>query len=307
MICLLAFIVFGILGIFSATYRKIAKEAFECVFKRITLQKCETGLDKRLKAQLTGKVMAKHAKLGGWLYKRFELLSWIFIILLFASLAYSLFAIFNFVAYGNCNGQQGGFCILDHAEGQSCSYLPSGSNSPGPIQYPTTDDDAFLGEENASITIIVFGCMSCPYTKRAVPIIDELIKKYPDVKIVFRDFPLDNHDNSMLAAQAAECAKLQDKYWPYWRLVFDNRNNLNSTSLKFLAGKAGMDTKTFIQCLDSNATQAEVLHDFDDGIKAEVKGTPTFFINDRILVGPEGVRDFDKLIKEARKENNATS
>lgn len=103
MICLLALIVFGILGIFSATHRKIAKEAFSCVFRRITLRKCETGLDKRLKSQLTGMFMRKAPRAASFVYKNFEIISWAFTILLVASLVFTGIGAVNLITYGSCD------------------------------------------------------------------------------------------------------------------------------------------------------------------------------------------------------------
>ena len=67
MICIIALVVFGTLGIFSATHRKIAREAFECVFKRINLKPCDSALDKKLKSQITGKLMRKKPKMKRYL------------------------------------------------------------------------------------------------------------------------------------------------------------------------------------------------------------------------------------------------
>jgi hypothetical protein len=105
MICIIALIVFGILAIFSASYRPLAAEAFDCVFRRLTFRKCSTGLDKRLKAKISGKFMKNHPKTGKFLYKRFEIISWILIIILVLSIAQSGVSIYNWTAYGNCNGE----------------------------------------------------------------------------------------------------------------------------------------------------------------------------------------------------------
>lgn len=107
-ICFIALIVFGILAIFSAKYRVIAKEAFECVFKRITLRKCTTGVDKRLKAQITGNLMRKNMRIGGFIYRHFEAISWFFTILLLASIFFSARGLYNYAVYGTCGD---GFCI----------------------------------------------------------------------------------------------------------------------------------------------------------------------------------------------------
>lgn len=104
MICLIALIVFGILAIFSVSYRPLAKEAFDCVFRRFTFRKCSSGLDSRLKSKIVGKVMNKNLFLGRHLYRYFEVLSWIFVILFFASLVFSADAIYNLAVYDNCNG-----------------------------------------------------------------------------------------------------------------------------------------------------------------------------------------------------------
>ena len=105
MICLIALLVFGILGIFSATHRKIALEAFDCVFRRLTIRKCTSGLDKRLKSQITGKLMKKSPKIARFTYRNFELISWFFTIILILSLVYTGIGAYNFAMYGNCNGE----------------------------------------------------------------------------------------------------------------------------------------------------------------------------------------------------------
>jgi len=105
MICLIALVVFGILGIFSATHRKIALEAFECVFKRIRLKPCDSGLDKRLKSQITGRLMRRNPKTARFVYQHFETISWIFTILMLGSIIYSGVGIYNFVRFSNCYGE----------------------------------------------------------------------------------------------------------------------------------------------------------------------------------------------------------
>jgi len=105
MICLIALVVFGILGIFSVTYRKIAIEAFDCVFRRLTIRKCTSGLDKRLKGQITGKLMKKSPKFAGFTFKYFEFISWFFTIIMIISFVYAGMGAYNFIMYGNCNGE----------------------------------------------------------------------------------------------------------------------------------------------------------------------------------------------------------
>ena len=114
MICILAMIVFGIMAIFSASHRPLAKEAFDCVFRRVTLRKCTSGFDIRLKTRLVGSVMRKSPKLAKPLYKYFEVFSWFFVVLFFISLILSGQSVYNIVVHDNCNGPEAedGTCIF---------------------------------------------------------------------------------------------------------------------------------------------------------------------------------------------------
>ena len=141
MICFIALIVFGILGIFSATHRKMAKEAFDCVFRRLTLKPCESGLDKRMKSHITGVLMRRNQKIAKFTYKNFEAISWLFTILMVFSIVFSGIGIYNYVAYGNCNGPHSDeFCIFD----------PAGNNSCGSEHCATNGCDC--GEEEVKCT-----------------------------------------------------------------------------------------------------------------------------------------------------------
>jgi hypothetical protein len=117
MICFIALIVFAVMGLFSAKYRDYAKEAFDCVFRRVTLRKCNTSFDKKMKMKLTGKIMKANPKVGGIVFKHFEVISWIFTAIMIVSLIYSAIGIYNFVVYNNCNGPQGGECIYSDLTG----------------------------------------------------------------------------------------------------------------------------------------------------------------------------------------------
>src|SRR3989344_8730353 len=171
MICLIALIIFGVLAIFSASYRPLAKEAFDCVLRKVTFRKCKTNLDERLKSQLTGKLMAKSPKIASFTYKHFVIISGVFTLLLIGSLAYSAYSVYNYTQYGNCYGPEdtGAFCPLTALSGETNSNYESTYN--GPVVMPGVDDDPYMGPENAKVTIIEFGCYMCQYTKKAEPIV----------------------------------------------------------------------------------------------------------------------------------------
>ncbi len=120
MICLLALPVLAILSIFSATHRKLATEAFDCVFRRLTLRKCEAALDLKLKSAITATVMKRSPTAAGFIFKRFEIISWIFLIIMILSTFYSVYGGYNYLRYGNCNGENSSeFCVYKALEPQT--------------------------------------------------------------------------------------------------------------------------------------------------------------------------------------------
>jgi protein-disulfide isomerase len=305
MICIIALIVFSFLAIFSARYKHLAKEAFECVFLRVTLRKCQTGLDQRLKAQITGKILKHHIGLGRFVYKYFEVFSWLLVILMLASLVYTFYGGYNYILYGNCNGpSQEGFCIFDPTGSHATTYYKADYN--GPFVCPTADDDPSIGNKNANVTIIEFGCYECPFTLKAEPVIREIIDYYGNrIYYVYRDFPIEEtHIGSIISSEAANCAREQDKFWEYHYALFENHAALSSATsdnevkqvLQRIAENLSMDMMQFNACLDSEKYKEEVLNDFYDGIKAKIKGTPTFFINGKVLAGPKSFNEFKKVI-----------
>ena len=114
-ICIVALAVFSVLGIFSATYRKLAKEAFSCVARMLIFQPCKTNLDQRIKSKVAIKLM-KIPPLARFFYKNFKVLSWIFTISFFVSMAYSAYGIYNLAVYGSC--QPGSVCVISQGANQ---------------------------------------------------------------------------------------------------------------------------------------------------------------------------------------------
>jgi glutaredoxin len=108
-VCIIALAVFSVLGLWSAKYRRLAKEAFDCTFRMITLRPCVTKLDERIKSKVTAKLM-RFPTAARAFYKYFKVFSWIFVISFFASMAYSAYGIYNLIVFGSC--QPGGNCIF---------------------------------------------------------------------------------------------------------------------------------------------------------------------------------------------------
>ena len=118
-LCLVALVIFAFLSIFSAKYRPLAKETFNCFFDMVRLRPCKVQFDERVKTKMTTKLMGS-PKLARFFYRHFKLISWIFTILFFASLLYSGYALYNLVVFGSCDPSSDtciltplGVCILE--------------------------------------------------------------------------------------------------------------------------------------------------------------------------------------------------
>ena len=116
MFCLIALIVFSVLGIFSATHRQLAKEAFDCVFKRITLRPCNTGFDQKIKGKIIGKLLNRSPKLAKGIHRFWEQISWTLVIVFFVSLFFSGRSVYDLIRYKTCDPANPQNCILSSEE-----------------------------------------------------------------------------------------------------------------------------------------------------------------------------------------------
>ncbi|HKB07604.1 MAG TPA: thioredoxin domain-containing protein [Candidatus Polarisedimenticolia bacterium] len=169
-----------------------------------------------------------------------------------------------------------------------------------PRTVVAVDDDASKGPAKAPVTIVEFSDYQCPYCSRAEQTVTEVLKKYGDkVRLVYRDYPLSFHQNANIAAQASECAKDQGKFWEMHSAMFANQSKLTQNELVETAGGiSGIDKEKFKACLDSGKFKDEVQKDFDEGVKAGVTGTPTFFINGIPMVGARDLASFSDIIDQ---------
>jgi len=312
MICIIAMIVFGILGIFSAKYRVIAKEAFHCVFKKITLRKCDSGLDTRLKSEITGKLLRFNHRLGKTVYKYFEVFSWIFLILILVTFFFIGKGIYFYALYGNCNGPNSNqFCIFDPLGTNKPQNITEGSvcHVPGQTAITKTltppplgelQSGAYIGNPNAKVVIIEFGCYSCHYTKEAEATVKKVLKKYDNkILYVYKDFPLSiTHANALPSAEAAHCALDQGKYWEYRDYLFANQQQQLTEDLVAYASDLGLDINKFSQCLIGGKYTSKINETYNEGLESGITVTPTFFINNQTLVGAKDYKEFKKIINK---------
>jgi len=166
-----------------------------------------------------------------------------------------------------------------------------------------TNDDPAHGSAGAPVTIVEFGDFECPFCRQAFPIVRQLLAESGDqVYLIYRDFPLrDIHPHAQKAAEAAECAADQGKFWAYHDRLFQNQEALTVSDLKRYARQVGLDANVFDQCLDSGRQAAEVEEDFQAGLAAGVQGTPTFFVNGQRIAGVLPLEVWRQIINELVK------
>lgn len=149
-----------------------------------------------------------------------------------------------------------------------------------PVQVISTDNDPARGEASAPVTMVVFTDFQCPACSATHPIIDEAVKAYGNrIRLVVRDFPLPQHEMARKAAEAANAANAQGKFFEYIAILFNNQSALDVPSLKKYAASLGLDAARFNAALDSGQYAAEVEHDVDDGQEYGVDSTPAIFVN----------------------------
>src|SRR3989338_3910704 len=103
-LCLIALPVFAVLAVFSVKYRRLLKDSLHCVARKATLRKCESGLEDRIKAGITGSLIPYSPKTAGFVYKHYTILSWIFVVIMVWSMVIGGIGVYNYYLYGNCNG-----------------------------------------------------------------------------------------------------------------------------------------------------------------------------------------------------------
>ena len=153
------------------------------------------------------------------------------------------------------------------------------------------DNSNKITTDSAKTTIVEFGDYQCPACKMAHPIINKVLKDYPDrVNFVFRHFPLPQHQNAFQAAEAAEAAGEQGKYFEMHNKLYENQdewdenNNPLEIFLKY-AQELNLSVDQFEDSVTSNKYQQKISSDKNDGNALGLNSTPTFFINGTKLNG----------------------
>ncbi len=180
---------------------------------------------------------------------------------------------------------------------------------------PTPDTDfepetiAVMGSPDATVTIVEFTDYQCPFCQRhSLQTLPQIKKEYVDtgkVKYVLKNFPLTQiHPHAISAAEAAECAGEQGKYWEMHEKLFSEQkqwagSNDASAVFKSFAKELGLDEKAFDECMTSERYKDKIMADQKEGIAAGVTGTPAFFINGQFISGAQPFQVFQQMIEQA--------
>jgi protein-disulfide isomerase len=160
---------------------------------------------------------------------------------------------------------------------------------------PMAGRDHIQGSIDAPLALVEYGDYECPYCGEAHPIVKAIQKRFGNrLCFAFRNFPLaDMHPFAEHAAEAAEAAGAQNRFWEMHDLLFENQDALDDASLARYASSLGLDAQRLINEVLSGDHAARVREDFRSGTRGGVDGTPTFFING---VRYDGETDVDSLV-----------
>lgn len=306
--CILALIIFSILGIFSASHRALAKEAFSCVFRRITLRPCNTGFADKIKGKILSKIITRSTFFAKLVNKHYEILSWIFFILMLGSTIWVMRGVYNFYVFGSCNGlNASGFCAFDPS-GENNKVTAFGDSSTCGVTQKieknvtlnNVDLSSFPIQNVGSKDSVVFvGCYACDYSRKAYPDIQKLVKD-KKTNYIFAHYPA--KEGAEFLADVGYCVykDYPDKYWNFNSYLFsaDKDFVLNKLNTDKILTSFNLDVKKVNECADSAETKTAVENQTKELNKTNLYGTPTIFINGKAFVGPKPYRVYRSAINK---------
>jgi protein-disulfide isomerase len=160
----------------------------------------------------------------------------------------------------------------------------------------------FKGPEGAKVTIVEFSDFQCPYCAKAAIEAAQVVQKFPkEVKLVFKQFPLEDHSQAALAAEASLAAQAQGKFWQLHDKMYANFRLINHARILVWATEVGLDMNRFRADLDGHKYAARVKAEEQEGEVAGVEGTPTFYINGKKFNGVFEVNAIAPIVADEMK------
>lgn len=209
------------------------------------------------------------------------------------------------------SGKSLGATSANAATNGQVAVAPSPTPSPeapapaaGPVKPVDEKTDYIRGNKNAKVTLIEYSDYECPFCLRHEATMAQALKDFPnDVRIVYRNFPLSFHPQAQKAAEAAECAGRQGKFWEMHDEIFkaNSAGTMSVEKWKEVAGSLKLDVAKFNKCLDGGEASAKVAQDEDEGASAGVAGTPGTFVNGELVEGAVPYAQFKQQIEAKLK------
>ena len=305
MFCVIAAIILSILGVFSASNRVLAKEALDCVFRRVTLRPCNTGFDEKMKARILGSVINRSEKVARFLNQYFEVLAWTFFVLLLASGIFTIRGFYLFYTTGSCNGLNStALCVFDPTGknnetsviDEGCRVDQAGRSTELTLKDVNLNGFPVLNPDSPD-KIVFIGCYACDYTRKAYPLVKRLVED-TGASFTFLEYPV--KEKSDLDARFAYCVYQQDPtvFWEYSDQLFAaEKGDLDSESfLSETVLAVGLDEVIIKACVNDPATETGFQSQQQQVLYTNFRGTPTVFINGEVLVGPKPYRVYAILL-----------
>ena len=305
MICIIALIVFSILGIFSATHRALAKEALDCVFRRVTFRPCNTGFKEKIKSKILTKLLNRSALVARITNRYFELFSWLFFILMITSTFYAVRGVYNYYLYGSCNGlNESGFCAFD-PKGENNKVTQINQTCGAQVQseenvvldnldlsnFPQTN----IGAKN---TVFLVGCYECEYTRKAYPDIQRLVREQK-TNYIFAHYPAKEDTNYLSEIGHCVYREYGDSFWAFNDYLFtvDKVAIYDQAYMERILSSFNFDANKISECAKNPETIKIVAQQVRELQETGLYGTPTVFINGRAFVGPKPYRVYRNELK----------
>jgi protein-disulfide isomerase len=169
------------------------------------------------------------------------------------------------------------------------------------LAVPPNDIDHVLGADRGRVTLLEYGDFECPNCKQATTAVKILLAHFRDsLRFVFRHFPLEGvHPHALLAAQAAEAAGAQGKFWPMHDLLFENQSHLKLNQLRSHAQRLELDMPRFDFEIEDEVYLQRVREHLEGGRRSGVHATPAFFVNGRVCDVSFGYQSLEASIQAA--------
>lgn len=174
----------------------------------------------------------------------------------------------------------------------------------GRLTIPVQSNEHVLGPEHARVTLVEYGDFECPNCKQAAPAVKLLLDRFaPDLRLVFRHFPLEEvHPHALAAAEVAEIAGAQGKFWQMHDALFDHQLHLKAPQLRHYAEDLGLDMARYTGEWDDHIYLQRVREDQRSARDSGVHATPTFFVNGLIQDVSFGMRSLVERIEDALRD-----